>query len=63
MNLDEIEIYAGLLTAPGSVYVAPDGSRIYVLVTGGMMSIIPASVSFTGMSEEEINEFIQIALQ
>ena len=57
MTYAERVIYAALLMDPDSMYITPDGTELYVLVTGGMICL--TGPNFNTMSEEDINVFIQ----
>jgi hypothetical protein len=57
MNREERSIYTGLKSNPDMIYVTADGTKLYTLVTGGMMCF--SGVDFSSMDEEQINLYIQ----
>lgn len=63
MTEAEARIYKALQANPGLFYITPEGDRLYLLVTGGMLCITPyPERNMNEMSEIELNELIQLAL-
>jgi len=63
MTEEEATIFKALQANPGLFYVTPEGDRLYLLVTGGMLCVMPVpGKNLNEMTEMELNELIQLAL-
>ena len=58
MNEEEAAIFAQLVNNPGYAYVTPDGKKLYAVASPDTGMFVFEG-EFTGMSVEEVNEFIQ----